>query len=470
MSVAQSESKSKHRRAFQKSTEAEAGIAPPTISLDRERDLLADVLPNETLRRLAAQHQALDQRDRQVPVVLFFWAMVLSQAPGQAVSLGTVVLMLTSAAIFAGLDQAKAVCSRKTISDNLKERPWQFFQAVYTYLLTTYGVLLASQAGLAYVQSLQHVLIIDATVMRVAQALIQTFPANRTGRQAAWAALKVHVAFWLCRGLPEVVNITPQKTHDTRVFDLRPVGEKVLYLFDLGYWFFKRFDDIIDRGQHFVSRLKEGSNPLILEVYEGCQTWVGQRLKDITLTGTQVDLLVNMTGPFPASRKMTHNVRLVGQFVDEHWHLYITSILDRQPYSVELICQVYALRWQVEMLFKNLKSVLQIKNFISTSENGVRVQIYAALILYLLTRVILLKASHVSHVPQEKFSLPKCLTAVAEGLRQSRDLFIKGRRPDWHEIENRLVKLVLAVARRDNPKRKHRLTHVNSVLATAQAP
>ncbi len=470
MRVAPSEPQGKHRRTFQKvNPEASTG-SPPTISLDKDRDLLADVLPMEKLKALAAQHGALDQRERQVPVVLFFWAMVLSQAPGEAVSLGKIVLLLTAAALVAGLDQAQAVCSRKTVSDNLKERPWPFFQAVYQYLLLTYGALLASQAGVAYVHWLESLLIIDATVIRVANALIQTFPANRTGRQKTWAALKLHIAFWVCRGVPEVVNITPQKKHESRADFLRPIGEKVLYLFDLGYWCFKRLDDIIDRSQHFVSRFKDGSNPLILEVYVGCQIWVGQRLKAVTLTGSEVDLLVNLTGPHPSSRKMRHNVRLVGQVVDGGWHLYVTSILDRPLYPVDLICQIYALRWQVEMLFKNLKSVLQIKNLISTSENGVRIQIYAALILYLLTRVVLLKAAHLSKIPQEMFSLPKCLAAVAEGLRHSTDLLVKGRTPDWHAIEQRLVKLVLALAKRDNPKRVHRLTQVNTRLASAQGP
>jgi len=43
-----------------------------------------------------------------------------------------VVTLLTAAAMMVGIDRARAVCSRKTVSDNLKECPWRFFQSSLT--------------------------------------------------------------------------------------------------------------------------------------------------------------------------------------------------------------------------------------------------------------------------------------------------------------------------------------------------
>ena len=43
---------------------------------------------------------------------------------------------------------------------------------------------------------------------------------------------------------------------------------------------------------------------------------------------------------------------------------------------------MYRLRWQIEILFRNLKHVLRMANFVSTTENGLRIQMYAALIHY----------------------------------------------------------------------------------------
>ena len=51
--------------------------------------------------------------------------------------------------------------------------------------------------------------------------------------------------------------------------------------------------------------------------------------------------------------------------------------------SVE-IAQLYKKRWSIELYFKWIKQKLKIKKFIGNSENAVKIQIYTALIAYLL--------------------------------------------------------------------------------------
>ena len=52
--------------------------------------------------------------------------------------------------------------------------------------------------------------------------------------------------------------------------------------------------------------------------------------------------------------------------------------------SAEEIADIYKGRWQIELFFKWIKQHLNIKSFYSTSENGVKIQIWCALITYLL--------------------------------------------------------------------------------------
>ena len=306
--------------------------------------------------------------------------------------------------------------------------------------------------------------------------LIQVFPGHKTGRKAEWAAVKLHTAFRLFRSVPEVLALTAEKVNDRKVGFLRPLGEKVLYVFDLGYWKYGLFDDIIELKQHFISRLREGCNPLIKEVYLGCQDWGGKRLKDVTLVGEEVDLLVNLSSAGPSNPKMKHDVRLVGQRVDGDWHLYVTSIMDRVVYVVSLIAQIYALRWQIEIFFRDLKCVLRIKNFIATNENGVRIQIYAALIFYVLTHIVMLKAAQQVETPVEQMSVPKCLTAMGQALLKTSELVIKGQEPDWTVLEDRLVAIIVTIHRRSKRKRLSRLAQgvrqlfTPSVEPTAASP
>ena len=103
MSVAQSGLARKHHRVF-RTVKAGDVVRPTPLALDEHKDVLGDVLSTETLKALAAEHGALDQRERTVTASVFFWAMVLSQAPGQVVSLGSVVTQLTLAALLVGRD------------------------------------------------------------------------------------------------------------------------------------------------------------------------------------------------------------------------------------------------------------------------------------------------------------------------------------------------------------------------------
>ena len=52
--------------------------------------------------------------------------------------------------------------------------------------------------------------------------------------------------------------------------------------------------------------------------------------------------------------------------------------------SAEDITNLYKKRWGIELLFKWLKQNLKIKKFLGRSENAVKIQIYTALISYLL--------------------------------------------------------------------------------------
>ena len=67
----------------------------------------------------------------------------------------------------------------------------------------------------------------------------------------------------------------------------------------------------------------------------------------------------------------------------------------RQPYrsnnfdvTAEQIALLYKYRWRVELFFKWLKQHLRVKEFYGTSENAVKIQIYAAIIAYCLVVVV----------------------------------------------------------------------------------
>ena len=479
---------SEKRRIRRRFRPAQAGtLLSPAILQERFKALL----PASLLCELASQWGALDVRQRKLPCLVFFWAMVtvlVSQGP---VWLSTIATQVGVAALMAGLEGRHV--SRQAVSENLGCRPWGFFAAVLRYLLAGQAVCVAGPAaGLAVIRQLD-VLLVDTTVLRLAQRLATVFPTYATALSQCWVAAQLHTRLEVQSGLPEVVTLTRVKEDELSASFLQEMGRAVLYIFDLGYWCYALFDEIIDQQQHFLSRLKDKSNPLIKEVYVGEQKWVGCRWKEIELAEQQeVDLLVNLTAAHvmaktrrkartPAERRkdkghcrakyMEHDVRLVGQWQEsrQRWFFYVTSLMDRQGFPVSLIIDLYRVRWQIEILFRNLKYVLGLNHFISSSENGIYIQIYAAMICYLLTRLVIHQAAVETGRPEEDFSVPYSLHLVAKLLAKVDPLWLASANDtDLQLLEHRLVSAVIAQGLRPNRHRQALLTSVKKRLARPQ--
>ena len=77
------------------------------------------------------------------------------------------------------------------------------------------------------------------------------------------------------------------------------------------------------------------------------------------------------------------------------------------------IAALYKLRWQIELFFKWIKQNLKIKSFLGRSENAVRIQIYVALIAFILLR--LFKESHArGHKASHKVMLARLKVSLLE--------------------------------------------------------
>jgi putative transposase len=293
---------------------------------------------------------------------------------------------------------------------------------------------------------------VDATAIQVAMGLISHFPGNTVGKGKEWAGIKLHMRYGLFNHLPEIVDLTAQIRHEVTVNFLVPAGKAALYIFDLGYWKYDLFGSILERGQHFISRCKSTANPLILGIYQGQVEWIGKRLKDIQLTGKVIDLLINLSSANVSNPRLPHTLRLVGRWNEstQSWRLYITSLCDPLAFAPGAIFELYRLRWQIEIFFRNLKHVLQINHFLSTSENGIRIQIYAAMIFHLLTCLVMKEAAHSSGQPLENFSFPYCAHIL--DLCLSYNLF--GLWSDSQHIHTVLLQVVSIMGLRPNRSRK----------------
>lgn len=63
----------------------------------------------------------------------------------------------------------------------------------------------------------------------------------------------------------------------------------------------------------------------------------------------------------------------------------LTNIFD---IPAEDILNLYKMRWQIELFFKWIKQKLKIKHCLGYNENSIKIQLYSALIVYLLLYIL----------------------------------------------------------------------------------
>ncbi|NLD47845.1 MAG: transposase [Clostridiaceae bacterium] len=94
------------------------------------------------------------------------------------------------------------------------------------------------------------------------------------------------------------------------------------------------------------------------------------------------DQIIEMKG-FYTSRKCPLKLRRI-RSKDPETGKFIVILTNNFSWSAKTVAAVYKERWQIEIFFKTLKQNLKIKSFLGTSRNAVMIQIWIAMIAYLL--------------------------------------------------------------------------------------
>jgi hypothetical protein len=92
-------------------------------------------------------------------------------------------------------------------------------------------------------------------------------------------------------------------------------------------------------------------------------------------------------GDDPFMEKFGHDLRII-TFFDEEKKKEYEFITNNFELSAGTIAEVYKHRWQIELFFKWIKQHLKVKSFLGTSKNAVMMQIWIAMIYYLILAYI----------------------------------------------------------------------------------
>ncbi|GCC10137.1 transposase DDE domain protein [archaeon] len=166
----------------------------------------------------------------------------------------------------------------------------------------------------------------------------------------------------------------------------------------MGFFKSQLFARITENGRHFVTRLKNGAYPLItgenLKCRDNTIDVVGKRISDVLpkLKRQVLDVEVEVSFRRRAYRGKeddTCQFRLVAVYNDEarKYHLYITDI-SVGMLSAEDIVALYSARWDVELIFKELKSRYAMDVVNTKNPQIVEAYIWTAILTLIMSRRI----------------------------------------------------------------------------------
>jgi IS4 transposase len=372
----------------------------------RLRTTLARLLPKREIER-QARALGVSRRQRKVRVHAFFWALVLGFGAGRVRTL-------------AGLRRAYEDAAGHTLA------PSAFYGRFTPEVTKWLRVLLAKVMAQTVAQvrlsgplsSFQDLVLTDSTVIRLNDLLANAFPACRTNHTRA--ALKMHVVYSVAAAGLRSVKLTAERVHDGPVFKVGKWVKDRLLLFDLGYFRYQLMSCITRNGGFYVVRLKKSADPLIVGVH---RRWrgkaidlIGKRVSEVLphLKRQEIDVEVEVRFKnrryAGVRRSASMRMRLVGvrnAKTGEH-HLYLTNIAPERLTALQ-IAQVYAARWIVELLFRQLKSQFRVEDMSTGKQAIVETLVYAALIALAASREVMAMikkrlGKRGERVPQERWS------------------------------------------------------------------
>lgn len=310
--------------------------------------------------KLVDKHGA-DRRVRRLTTKQQFLALLFGQLAG-AVSLREIETGLASQS--ARLYHAGGRCvARTTLADANARRPAAVFADLFAHMAAA-----SSRRTRRHIRD--AVRILDATRIEVSSLCGGWADMVRGHR-----AIKLHVSYDPKADSPLDVDLIGQRITDLTAAKAIEPEPGMTYVFDMAYYDFAWWARLDKTGCRFVTRLKHNTKLDVRQELTVPKT--GSVLSD------RIGLLPqrmarSRRNPFSDPvREMTVRIS-TGRIIR-----LVTNDLD-SPASE--IADLYKTRWQIELFFKWIKQNLKIRHFIGRSENAVRIQIFIALIAYLLLR------------------------------------------------------------------------------------
>lgn len=264
---------------------------------------------------------------------------------------------------------------RSTLSDANKRRNHEVFAKIYYQLYKENRKLISDSS---YSFSWQDkVEIIDSTTITLFKDILKCV-GRKSADGKAKGGIKVHTQMNLQEQVPKLIWFSSAATHDQNFLSRVKLQKGQIAVFDKGYNDYKAFEAFTEKGVSFVTRLK--SNASFTSLYEN-------DIPDYIDNSVIKDEIIEIEADRQNDLRDHLKLRRVVYWDDEFKRCFefITNIIGMNAGHIALI---YKQRWQIELLFKQLKQNFPLKYFLGDNKNAIMIQIWCTLITNLLITIL----------------------------------------------------------------------------------
>lgn len=295
--------------------------------------------------------------------------------------------------------------SRNTFSHANKVRSWELAQSLFYRMLEHLQNLSPGFAGgrhQRFARRFRRVIhVVDATTIQLV-ANCMDWAKHRRRKAAA----KCHLRLDLQSFLPRFAIVDTARQNDNkRAREVcAAIREGEIVVFDRAYVDFEHLADLSMRGVFWVTRAKDNLQLRVeRKIQHGAEGHILRddlvRLKTKSSRRDYPELM----------RRIVARVEVNGRLEE------MTFLTNNLVWSATSVCDLYRCRWSIEVFFKQLKQTLQLGDFLGHNANAVKLQVWIALLVYVLLRYL-----HFLHSWAHSFS--RLFTVLRAGLWHRWDL------------------------------------------------
>ena len=306
----------------------------------------------------------------------------------------------------ADFENEKESVTKQALHKKFNSNTLEFIQAVLESLLKE--VLTTDKFSLKAMPCVNRLIVGDSSKVSLKQSLHTEFP----GLRNQGAALKIQSIMSLLDNQIKSLEITPATEPDQSYRKhWRFIQENDLWIGDLGYFALETFQHIIEKKAYFLSRyfrrtrLFKTSDSHALEL----RTLLKEASEDVVtievILGTKdirchcVAIRLNEKDYWQRVKRLQEKRRKDKRMKTEEednvldrWSILVTNL--PLPEDKNILWNLYILRWQIELLFKTMKSFLNLRKIEQGNRFRSMVSVYSSLIAVVLLTLITMTITH----------------------------------------------------------------------------